>query len=52
MENLSEGTGNKPQSAVNFKPSPRIRRQGSMGIIAPIFEAGSLITMDVSVTKE
>ena len=51
-KNLSEGNGQKPQSAVNFKPSPRIRRSGNMGTVALIFEAGSLIAMDVSVTKE
>lgn len=44
--------GKTPQSAVNFRPSPRIRRPGNMDIIAPIFESGSLITIDVSVTEK
>ena len=51
-KSLSEGSGEKPQRAVNFKPSLRIRSPGDEGIVAPIREAGSLTTMGVPVTKE
>lgn len=51
-KNLSEGSVEKKlQIAMNFKPSLRIRRPGNMDIKAPIFEAGSLIMMDMPATK-
>lgn len=51
-KNLSEVSGKKPQRTVDFKPSPKIRRSRDVDVIALIFEAGFLLTMDVPVSKE
>lgn len=51
-QSLSKGRGKKPQRAVNFTPSPRMRSPGDVGTAAPMREAGSLTTVGVPARKE